>query len=274
MNYFNLTRDFLRDVWHNRFVIYQLTKRDYKNRYIGSTLGFIWSIIQPLVMLLVLWVVFEKGFNSGPIIGSNGQVIPFIAWFTLGLIAWNFYAETTTAITGVFQEYSYLIKKVNFKLATLPIVKIISSLITHGIFLIIALLIMAFSGISFSWYWFQVFYYLIALMVLLLGLGWMLSSIQVFLRDVTQIVAVVLNIGFWMTPVVWNLNIVPPEYQNYFKLNPMFYIVEGYRNSFLFHQPFWHRPQQMIAFWGFTFLVLILGVILFRRLRPHFPDVL
>lgn len=269
-----LIKGFWGDIYDNKFVIGQLVKRDYKNRYLGSFLGFVWTIIQPLVMLLVLWLVFEKGFKSGPIVLADGRVIPFIAWFALGIVAWNFFAETLSAITSVFQEYSYLIKKINFKVAVLPIVKILSSLITHVIFLIIAIVIISLSGVEFSWYWFQMFYYLASVTILLLGLGWILSSIQVFFRDMSQIVSVFLSIGFWVTPVCWNLNILAPDFAFYFKLNPMFYIVEGYRKSFLFHEAFWKNTDLMIYFWGVTFIVLIIGVMIFKRLRSHFSDVL
>ncbi|MFA7685212.1 MAG: ABC transporter permease [Candidatus Gracilibacteria bacterium] len=266
---------FAHEIYENRFVIGQLVKRDYKNRYLGSFLGFVWTIIQPVVMILVLWCVFVLGFKSGPMAGGSGQVIPFIAWLSVGIIAWNFFAEAFPSSTNVFQEYSYLVKKINFKIAILPIVKLLSSFVTHLIFIIIGIVILLVSGVSVSWYWIQVLYYLAAMMILLLGLSWVASSLQVFVKDISQVVNVVLQFGFWLTPVVWNFDIVPKEWQFWFKLNPMFYIVDGYRKSFLFEEAFW-KDQQLLGlyFWGFTLIVLILGVFLFRKLRPHFADVL
>lgn len=269
MNFFRLFVAFLKDIYQNKFVIYQLTKRDYKNRYIGSFLGFIWTIIQPVVMIFVLYFVFVKGFKSGPI-----NEVPFIAWLSVGIISWDFFASTLPASTGVFQEYSYLVKKINFKIAILPVVKLLSSLITHLIFICIAILILFLSGVSFSWYWFQVIYYLAAIMIFLLSLSWIVSSLQVFVRDISQIVNVILQFGFWMTPIVWNFDIVPDNYKLWFKLNPVFYIVDGYRKSFLYHEPFWTNSYWTLYFWGFTFVMLIVGIFLFRKLKPHFADVL
>lgn len=269
MKFFKLIRDFINDIYQNKFVIYQLVKRDYKNRYIGSFLGFIWTIIQPVVMIFVLWFVFVKGFKSGPVDG-----IPFIAYLSIGMIAWNFFAEAWAASTGVFQEYSYLVKKINFKIAILPVVKLLSSFITHLIFIAIGIIILVVSGVEFSWYWFQMFYYLFAMMIFILGLSWITSCLQVFVRDIAQIIGVILQFGFWLTPIVWNFSIMPSEYQFWFKLNPMFYIVDGYRRSFITGEPFWGNSENALYFWGVTLVILLIGVVLFRRLRPHFADVL
>lgn len=262
--------DFIADIYKNRFVIFELTKRDYKNRYIGSTLGFAWTIIQPLAMMLILWLVFVKGFGSAPIRGT----IPFIAWFATGFIAWNFFSEALAATTNVFQEYSYLIKKMNFRIAILPIVKLLSSFISHLIFLFIGIIIVLACGLGFSFWWFQSIYYLLCMSIFLLGLSWIFASLQVFSKDVSQIVSIILQFGFWITPVVWKFDMVPKQYQIYFLFNPMFYIVDGYRRSFIFHEPFWERWQMTIYFWLITSAILLLGIFLFKKLRPHFADVL
>lgn len=261
--------DFVKDVYRNKFVIYQLTKRDYQNRYIGSILGFIWTIIQPLAMIFILWFVFAVAFKSGSIRNT-----PFVAWLTIGLVPWYFFSEALASGTNVFQEYSYLVKKIQFQTAILPIVKLLSSFITHAVFIVIGIIILLASGVDFSFWWFQMFYYLIGMALMLLGLSWILSSIQVFSKDVAQIINIVLTFGFWLTPIMWDYHIIPEKYSLLFKLNPMFYIVEGYRNSFIFHIPFWDSPKAVIGFWVLTFSLLAIGTILFKKLKPHFADVL
>ena len=270
MSFLKLIRNFSRDIYENRFVLGQLVRRDYKNRYLGSFLGFLWTIIQPIVMIFVLWLVFTKGFKTGPINGT----IPFIAYLSIGMIAWNFFVEVWSTSTSVFQEYSYLVKKINFKIAILPVVKLLSSFVTHLIFIAIGIIILIVSGVAFSWYWFQMFYYLLAMMVFVLGLSWISSSLQVFMRDISQIIGVILQFGFWLTPVVWNFDIVPKEWQLYFKLNPMFYIVDGYRKSFITSESLVTNPENALYFWVVTLIILLIGVVLFKKLRPHFADVL
>jgi len=275
MNLFRGFYGFARDIYENRFVLGQLVKRDFKNRYLGSFLGFLWTIIQPIVMIVVLWAVFILAFNSGPVIGPNGQEIPFIAWFAIGVITWNFFAEACVTSTNVFQEYSYLVKKINFKIAILPIVKLLSSFVTHLVFLAIIIGILLFKGVPITLQWVQVIYYVGAMMMLLLGLSWITSCLQVFIKDITQLVGIVLQFGFWLTPIAWNFSIVPQKWQFWFKLNPMFYIIDGYRKSFLFEQWAWEDQQLMgLYFWLVTFIILIIVVVLFRKLRPSFADVL
>ncbi len=224
---FKLFFGFLNDIYQNRFLIWQLTKRDFKNKYIGSSLGFVWTIIQPFVMIFVLWFVFTKGFQSQPVDG-----VAFIAWLTCGIIVWDFFANTLMSTTNVFSEYNYLIKKVNFRIATLPLVKLFSAMITHFILLGIAVIIFLISDIEFSFLWFQTFYYLFCLFILLLGLSWALSSLQVFLKDVSQLVTVFIQFGFWLTPLMWNYKIMPEKWQWLLDINPVFYVANGYRQSF------------------------------------------
>ena len=271
MRIFKVIWQFLKDIYKNRYTIYQLTKRDYKSKYIGSNLGFAWSIIQPFVMITVLWFVFTKGLKVGPMGGGD---VPFVAWLTIGIIAWDLFATTLMGATNVFQEYSYLVKKINFRFSILPIVKLLSSSITHCFLLIIGMVVLLSNGISFSFYWFQGIYYFFASLVLLLGLSWITSSIQVFHKDISQIVTTVLQVGFWATPIFWDFSMVPEKYQFLFKLNPMFYIVEGYRRSFIYHAPFWEARDIGLYFWITTLTILILGIVTFKKLKPNFADVL
>ena len=111
-------------------------------------------------------------------------------------------------------------------------------------------------------------------MVLLLGLSWITSSLQVFVKDVVQVINVILQFGFWFTPIVWDFNLVPQHYEWFFRLNPMFYIVEGYRKSFIYGEPFWGDLEFALYYWVVTLAILLVGVLLFKRLRPHFADVL
>jgi len=91
---------------------------------------------------------------------------------------------------------------------------------------------------------------------------------------VGQLVNIVLQIGFWGTPIFWNIHIMPPGIQTILKLNPMFYIVQGYRDSFIYFSPFWERPYQALYFWTTAITIFIIGALIFKKLKPHFADVL
>ena len=94
------------------------------------------------------------------------------------------------------------------------------------------------------------------------------------MKDVGQLVAMLIQFGFWGTPIFWSLKLIPESYQWVFKMNPMYYIIEGYRNSFIYHKWFWELGYTNISFWLFTVAVMLFGAFIFKKLRPHFADVL
>lgn len=260
---------FFKIVFNKKKLIISLAKREFASNYVGSFFGFIWAFINPLVTIFVFWVIFSVGFKVEPV-----KDVPFVVWLTAGMAVWFVFAEIVSGSTRAVVENSMLIKKTLFPANILPIVKTISSLISHGIFLLILIGLLVFEKMPASIYFCQSFYYLLCVVILALGLGWGLAALQVFLRDTGQMVGVVLQLGFWITPIFWDLQIMPVELQKYFKLNPMYYIVQGYRESFVYFTPFWHHPYQTLYFWGITLIILFSGVFLFKKLRPQFADVL
>ena len=123
-------------------------------------------------------------------------------------------------------------------------------------------------------YWIQTLYYLFATSVLILGLSWVTSSVVVFFRDIGQFVTMIIQFGFWLTPIFWNIDTIPKQYHWIIQLNPMAYIVDGYRNSMIYHKWFWEDMGMTIYFWIVTLVIFVLGGLTFKKLRPHFADVL
>lgn len=261
--------NFLLTLLQRRFLIVEMAKRDIATQHVGSLLGFFWTFINPLVMIFILWLVFSVGFRAAP----KGNV-PFVIWLTAGMAMWNTFSEIINGSTGVIIQNSHLVKKVVFPLSILPVVKLVASFVTHAIFLFMLLVMIILYGMPFSLYWLQALYYFAAMSVLALGLSWISSSVNIFARDTSQIVNVILQIGFWATPIFWDPGIMPPKVQFLLKLNPMFYIVQGYRESFIYFVPFWRHWQMTLYYWGVTGVVFVLGATVFLRLRPHFADVL
>jgi len=245
-----------------------MAKRDVASNHVGSFLGFFWTFINPLILICVLWVVFSVGFKVAP-----AQGVAFAVWLTAGMAIWTMFVEVLNGSTGVIVSHSYLVKKVVFPLNILPVVKLISALATHLAFVLILIVFIIIDGLPFSLYWFQSLYYLGAMAVLVLGLSWLTASLNVFVKDTGQIVTVLMQIGFWATPVFWDIEIMPENLQFLFRSNPMFYIVQGYRDSFLYSVPFWHHWELTLYFWGVTALVAVTGALVFQRLKPHFADV-
>ncbi len=260
--------DFLHTLYFRRFLILEMAKRDVASNHVGSFLGFFWTFINPLILICILWVVFSVGFKVAP-----AQGVAFAVWLTAGMAIWTMFAEVLNGSTGVIVSHSYLVKKVVFPLSILPVVKLISAFATHLAFVLILIVFIIIEGLPFSLYWFQSLYYLGAMAVFVLGISWLTASLNVFIKDTAQIVTIVLQIGFWATPIFWDIGIMPENLQFLFRSNPMFYVVQGYRDSFLYSVPFWHRWELTLYFWGVTALVTVTGALVFQRLRPHFADV-
>lgn len=263
------TKYFLKDIYNKRSILYELAKRDFQRQYMGSYLGFVWVYLQPLLYIGVLYVVFTYGFRTG----SNTNGIPFVVHLIAGMIAWFYIAENLGAGVRVISDHSFLLKKVDFRLSLLPLVKLMSSSPPHLFFTFIAIAVAMLNGIYPSLYLLQLFYYFIAMLALLLGVSWLTSSTNLFVPDVSKFIGVVVTFGFWLTPVFWDISRIPQKYQWIIQLNPATYIVEGYRDSIINHIGFWEKPYQTIYFWTLTIAILLLGIKIFQKLRPHFAEV-
>lgn len=261
--------EFVKKAISNKKLIGNLAKNDFKQKYVSSYLGVIWGFIQPLITIAVYWFVFQVGFRQADV--GN---LPFIVWFVSGIIPWFFFSEALSAGTNVFMEYSYLVKKVVFKIETLPVIKIISTLFVHLFFIIFLVGVSAAYGYYPDWQMFQVFYYLFAMIVLVFSITVFTSAVVLFFRDLGQIITIIINVGFWATPIGWNITMLPEWLQKVFKLNPVFYIVTGYRDAFVEKICFWQRPYHTLYFWCFCLIMLMIGVKTFNKLRPHFSDVI
>jgi len=190
------------------------------------------------------------------------------------MCGWFAFSDILGGSSNVIIANANLIKKTLFPSQILPIVTVASSFIAHSVFIIVLLGLISLNSMSPSFYYLQFIYYLFCLSVLGVGLGWAVSALNVFIRDIGQFVSIVLQIGFWATPILWDIQMMPENLQFLVKLNPMFYIVQGYRESFIYFIPFWNHPLQTLYFWTVAILLFVIGALIFQRLKPQFPDVL
>ncbi len=267
---------FIRDVWkffaalvNMREAIYELAKREFQAQNKDTYLGVVWGYIQPLTYIMLLVVVFNVGLRANP-----GGPVPFMVYLITGMIAWQFFSGTLTALTSVVKRHAFLVKKGDFRLGILHVAKIISALIPHLALLAAALIISWSYCFKPDLYTLQLVYYMTAAFFLLLGLGWITSSTSLFVQDVSNVVSIMTLFGFWLTPIIWNIKRIPPAYRWIVKLNPMCYVVNGYRDCLVYKVAFWEKPMETLYFWTVTALLLLVGVVLFRKLKPHFGEVL
>jgi len=253
----------------NHLVFLELARKDFRAKYLGSHLGIVWAFVQPAANILVLWFVARKALNLTPVEG-----FPFILWLIAGMIPWYFFTDCVNNATHAIVGNSHLVKKVAFRVDALPLIKICSALAIHLVFIALLALVLALNGFTPTWHAIQVFYYLAASIVLVLGITWMTSSVIVFVRDIGPLIGLGIQILFWITPIFWSLKDLPPRLRFMLRLNPLHYIVAGYRESFIDKVWFWHDGALSLYFWGVAISMLVAGGLVFRRLRPHFADVL
>lgn len=261
--------DFIVALVNNKKLLLILVKNDFKSRYVKDYFGAVWAFVHPVITILVLWVVFQLGFRSQPF----GDY-PFILFLSSGLIPWFFLSDSITNGTNSIRTQDFLVKKVVFRVSLLPIVQITSALLVHLFFILFLVLIFMLYGFMPNLYYLQIAYYLFYSIILLLGMSWLSSSIVIFFPDLSQFINILLSLLIWLTPILWNFEIVPHKYKIYFMLNPFFYIIQGYRESLITQTWFWDKIGWGIYYWCFGFFVFLLGAVVFRRLRPHFADVL
>lgn len=250
-------------------ILSSLIRSDFERRYLGTYFGVFWAFAAPLATIGVLLFVFNVGFRSGPI---NG--VRFDLWLISGLIVWFYISDAVVAGAHSIIEYSFLVKKMQFPTELLPVVKVFSSLYVHIVSLILLFGMFIYLGNYPTLFWVQIPYYLFALIMLVLAISMISSVIQVFFRDFQGVITILMQIGLWGTPVLWDAKILPERFEPLVYLNPANYVVQGYRDSLLFNSWFFDKPSQAIYFWTVTLSLLGIGIYLFQRTKRDFADVL
>ena len=259
------------ELFQSRHLIWKLAKNDFKKRYAGSYMGAVWAMAQPVVTVCMYYVVFDVIMKTG---GRGTSDVPFVLFLTAGLVPWFFFSEALNNGTNAMLEYNYLVKKVVFKISVLPIIKIIAATFIHAFFVCILLIVAAIYGYYPTVYTLQIFYYSACLFIFVLALCYSTCAIVVFFRDLSQIIGIALQIGMWATPILWDINALSPRWVVFLKLNPLVYIVNGYRSAVYEREWFFRDFFSTMYFWIATVVFFGIGIAVFKRLKVHFADVL
>ena len=262
------------ELYQNRRLIWRLSRNDFKKRYAGSYLGTIWAMVPPIVTVAMYWVVFDRIFGSGPQVTYTGGEVPYVLFLTAGLVPWFFFSDAVMGGMTSLMEYNYLVKKVVFKVSILPIIKVTAAMFVHIGFSVVLVLIAAFYGYTPTVYTLQLFYYTFCEYVFILGLSYATCAIVLFFRDLQNLISIIMQVGMWATPILWNINTLREKYKPFIKLNPMTYIVEGYRSAVYEQQWFWEHFYSSTYFWIVTALLFVVSALIFKKLKPMFADVM
>jgi len=254
--------------WRYRFFIFSSIKTELRTKFIRSRLGGLWMVLHPLSQVLIFAFVLSAVL-SAKLPGIDNQYA-YAIYLMSGTLGWSLFAEIVNRCLTLFIDNGNLLKKLVFPKIALPLI-VTGSALVNNILLFVAILLIF--GVLGHIPGAEVFW-LPALMIvniaLALGLGLALGVLNVFMRDIGQIVPVIMQFLFWFTPIVYMANIIPEEYQSWLEFNPLIPIIAGYQNILLYnHAPDW-TGLGVIALIAMTLLAFAL--LLFRKASPEMVD--
>jgi lipopolysaccharide transport system permease protein len=265
----------LPEVWWTKIDLLKvLVQRDLEARYKGSVLGNLWALVNQLAQLLVYTYLFSFVLSVKlKLTGLPDNSFTFGLWLFAGLIPWvAFVSGVGQAASSVIAQPN-LVKKVVFPLALLPMVPIMTAFVesSMGLMALITFVALATHTIHITLWLLPLLW--IPQLLLTIGLGYLTAALTVFLRDVPQTVGVILNLWFYMTPVVYPFTAIPQPFRDWvFWLNPLAGVVELYRDLALVGEV--KHWEQWGLLWGIAIVMFAIGLTVYRRLRPAFADVL
>lgn len=269
---FNSIRQIVREQFENLNLIFRMATFDVKGMYQLHYLGTFWQFLNPAIQVSIYWLVFGIGLRNGAPVGD----VPFFLWLLMGLIPWFFISPSIIqGANSIYQKVS-LVSKMNFPVSILPTIKIVSNSFQFVILLLILQIILLIYGIKPSVYLLQLPYYIICLYVFLFSFAILSSTIATIVRDFQMLLQSMMRMLLYMSPVLWNPagDMVPDFLSNLLKLNPLYYIIEGFRSSMLGQGWFFEDLTYTAYFWALTFAFLYIGTKVHMKFRDNFMDYL
>lgn len=258
----------IRLILNNRNLISSMVGRGLKARFAGTAIGMAWSLILPLAQACVYTFVFSVIMRAKA--GGEYQQMPFPIWLLAGLLTWTMFSEALGLAVSVINSNANLVKKTMFDKRVLPLCSVITSSVNHGLALVVLLVIMLFFGIRPGWA--ILFLPVVSLVMCLYTLAWayIVAAFNVFLRDIGQMLGIILHIGLFATPIVYSVERAPQAFRIIYTVNPYFYFVNFYREIILLNR----LPDipTLLALTAGVILFLFLADRLFRSLAVGFAD--
>jgi lipopolysaccharide transport system permease protein len=258
--------EWMSELWHFRELLYFLAWRDVKVRYKQAAFGAAWAIIQPLFTMLIFTFFFGRMAN----IPSGG--IPYPLFFYTTLVAWTYFAGTLGQAGNSLVSNAPLITKIYFPRILLPASSALSSLLDFGVGSSFLVVMMAYYRVKPSWT--LVFWPLAVLEMLLvtLGISMWFAALNVRYRDIKHVIPFIIQLGLWVSPVLYPVNYLPPRWRPLLALNPLSAVMEGFRACiFPNHQLDW---KLMATSLGTSILFFVIGVLYFRKAERTFADII
>lgn len=261
---------FGRNLKRRRGLILNLVARDFKQRYVGSSFGWLWAIVHPLVLLASYTFVFAVIFKVR--LGPEAGTSHFAVFLFAGMLPWLLFQETVQRSANSMVDYSNLITKSVFPAELIPIAIFLSNVVNHLLGLVILLGVLAALSQKISLMLALLPLYILLLGLFTLGVSWLVSSLNVFLRDIAQVLTIVLTFWFWFTPIFFTTDRLPEGLRFLADWNPLAAVVSAYRSCILLAD--WPSGGDLGRFAAISLATFVVGGLFFRHSKGAFGDVL
>lgn len=252
----------IKEIYTYRHMLKTLVKQDIRGRYKGSVFGFLWTLLNPLLLLAVYSVVFQFVFKL--------DIEHYPIYLFVALMPWTTFANTIALGTNSVVSSAAILKKVYFPREILPLASVISNMINYIFSFVIIVIALFIAGIGVSWYIVFLPVLLIIQAMFTLALTLVLSAGNVYIRDIQYIMNPVMMIWMYASPILYKVDMVPAKYMAIYKLNPMMHLIEGYR-AILYYKQMPDFKWLGIIF-GVSLVLLIIGFVVFGKLQRRFAE--
>ena len=263
--------EFVKSVWKNKRLILQLGKNDFKNRFASTSLGSLWGFLQPFIFMLMYVIVFQYIFKTG---GPEGA--PYVVWFLPGMAMWMCINDGIMGASSSIRGYAYLVKKVVFPVDVIPVISIVANMFVAIFLFVIATVVCIAFG--FAPNVLKLIYVIVAAYALIISVTRATAAISTLVPDFSNLLGIIMQLFFWATPIVWNLNMIAEHHTitRIIKCLPFSYLVTAIRECFMNgdHVITAGHGIYSIIFWVITVFMFLWGNYIFKKSKKDFADVL
>lgn len=262
--------EFMKTLWKNKKLAWQLGKNDFKNRFANTSLGSIWGFLQPFIFMMMYVVVFQFIFKQS---GPDGA--PYVVWFMPGMAMWMCINDGIMGASNSIRGYSYLVKKVVFPVDIIPIISLLSNAFVAVFLFAIATVVCMIFG--FAPNVLMIIYMIFSAYIFLIAVTRFTSAVSTLVPDFSNLLGIIMQLFFWFTPIVWDLTMVAGHQTilKFLQCMPFTYLVTGFRNCFMGGNIVTQGYGiYTIIFWIITIVMFVWGNYIFKKSKKDFADVL
>lgn len=260
----------IKEQFEHMGMIFRISRYEDKADYQSHYLGLAWQILNPAIQVGIYYLVFGIGFRQGQDVGK----VPFIVWLLIGITAWFYINKSILGASNSIYKQIGLVSKMKFPVSILPSVNIVSNLSSYFPMIIIVIVTALSFGIMPTIYWLQYIYYFVCMITFLFAFGLLNATITVLIRDYHIFLQSIIRLLFYISGAIVNVENrnLPEIAVKILKLNPLYYIIDGFRDTFLSREWFFEKATYTLIFWGVVLALLILGSHLHMKFRAKFVD--